>query len=71
MELYALPWDGVMAHPYGEDCQLCNRKCTQFNYSLRIPRFQSWEVSNLCIEQIAELIGNILTVADDSCRLID
>lgn len=36
-----------------------------------IPRFQSWEVSNLCIEQIAELIGDILTVADDSCCLID
>lgn len=25
MELYALPWDGVMAHPYGEDYQLCGR----------------------------------------------
>ena len=25
MELYALPWDGVMAHPYDEDCQLCDR----------------------------------------------
>lgn len=26
---------------------------------------------HLCIEQIAELIGNILAVTDDSCRLID
>lgn len=26
---------------------------------------------HLCIEQIAELIGNILAVTDDSCRLVD
>ena len=36
-----------------------------------IPRFQSWEVSNLCIEQIAEFVGDILAVTDDSCRLVD
>ena len=36
-----------------------------------IPRFQSWEVSNLCIEQIAELIGNILAVSNNGCGFVD
>lgn len=38
---------------------------------LGIPRFQSWEVSNLCIEQIAELIGNILAVSNNGCGFVD
>lgn len=38
MELYALPCDGVMAHPLRRGLPILLQKCTQSNHSLRIPR---------------------------------
>ena len=38
MELYALPCDGVMAHPLRRGLPILLQKCTQSNHSLRIQR---------------------------------
>jgi hypothetical protein len=50
MELYALPWDGVMAHPYDEDYQLCDR-----NVRSLITR-QEFHDSNRGRSQAAKLV---------------